>query len=109
MNHPLMPHSLLDHDYFIWFISSLLALSVCSAFMIRQQQFNAVPAQIIQETITHVKFATLAPPPVAIIEPEIKKPEPEPQKLEEIIPPEPVQEIPKPKVEPKPKPKKKQA
>ncbi len=107
MNHPLISGSLLDHDYFIWFISSLLALSVCSVFIIRQQQFNAAPAIIIQETITHVEFATLAPPPVAVIEPEITKPEPEPQKIEEIIPPEPVKEKPKPKVEPKPKPKKK--
>ncbi len=107
MNHPLNSHSLLDHDYFIWFISSLLALSVCSVFIMRQQQLNAAPAIIIQETITHVKFATLAPPPVAVIEPEITKPETEPQKIEEVIPLEPVKEKPKTKVKPKPKSKKK--
>lgn len=108
MNHPVMSHSLLDHDYFIWFISTLLSLSIFSAiFVLRQQHLNVAPALIIQETITHVKFSTLAPPPVAVIESEIKKPEPEPQKKEEIIPPEPLQEKPKPKIEPKPEPVKK--
>ena len=106
MNYPVMSHSLLDHDYFIWFVSTLLSASLFSAFFVlRNQNLNAAPAMIIQETITHVKFSTPAPPPVTIVKPEVKKPEPEPPKIEEVIPPEPIQEKPKPIAKPKPKPK----
>ena len=102
--------NLLKNDNFIWFVSASLSLSVFVVlFILHQQKLNAAPAVVIQETITHVKFSNIAPPPVAIVEPEIKEPEPEKKKIEEVIEPEPVQEEPKPivKAKPKPKPKKK--
>ncbi|MCU7834092.1 MAG: TonB family protein [gamma proteobacterium symbiont of Taylorina sp.] len=116
MTRPSVFHSLLDRDYFIWTIASLLSISVCSIlFVLRQNKLNAAPAILIQETVTHVSFSTLAPPPVAMIQPKVEEPRPEPQKVEKIIPPEPVQKKPqprvtkeiKPKTNPKPKPKKK--
>jgi len=105
MTHPLVFRSILNHDYFIWTIASLLSISIFSIFFVlRQHKLNAAPAVLIQETITHVSFSTLAPPPVAVIQPKVEQARPEPQKVEEIIPPEPVQEKPEPRVIKKPKP-----
>ena len=70
---------LLDSDNLIWIVA--VALSLAShAFLLfhKNNQQNAVPAMVTQETITHVRFASVSPPPVTVIEPEIKTPEPEP-------------------------------
>lgn len=84
---------------------------MCSAlFILRQNKLNAAPAMVIHETITHVRFSTPAPPPVSVVQPVVEQPKAEPQKVEKIIPPEPVIEktlLEKPKPEKKPKKKKK--
>lgn len=76
--------SLLNSNHFIWLIALVLSLLTHGVlFFQRNIQHNAVPAMVIQETITHVRFASMSPPPITVIEPEIIIPEPEPV----VIPP----------------------
>ncbi|MDX2507750.1 MAG: energy transducer TonB [Gammaproteobacteria bacterium] len=91
-------------DSTIWLFSIALSLSLHFAlFLHSHKQLVSAPATVVQETITHVRFSTLAPPPVKIIESVVKAPKPEP-----VVPPEPVvQPKAKPKLKPKPKKKKK--
>lgn len=108
-------HSILDSNHFVWSLAIALSLSVhYYLFFHNTKQYNALPDMVIQETITHVRFASVAPPPPAEIEPEVETPKPEP-----VVPPEPPpveekiveQKKPEPvikkkkKVKPKPKPK----
>ena len=96
----MINQSSVSHDSFVWFIAAAMSLSVISMlFFHRHNKFNAAPSTIIQETITQVRFATIAPPPVTVVEPEVEQPE-----IKPVIPPEPVV---KPEPEPKPKPIKK--
>ena len=106
INQSMINHNYPDHDSFIWFIAAAMSLSVLSTlFFHRHNKFNAAPSTIIHETITQVRFATLAPPPVTVVEPEVEQPEVKP-----VIPPEPVvkpEPEPKPRKKPEAKPKKK--
>ncbi len=96
-------HSFKENDYFIWFIALFLSVALHAAFLIKTGNSNAAPSNIIKETITHVRFSTLAPPPVKVVEPVVEQPKPEP-----VVPPEPVIiKKPEPKPEPKKKPVKK--
>ena len=71
--------SLLGSKHFIWFIALLLSLAVHAVlFFQKNTQLNALPSMVIQETITHVRFASVAPPPITVIEPKIEIPKPEP-------------------------------
>ncbi len=110
MTAPTFWQSLRDNDYFIWFNALLLSLAIHVIFFIKPGNINAAPSNVIKETITHVRFSTLAPPPVKVIEPVTEQPRPEP-----VVPPKPVvikkpepKSIKKPKKRktPKPKPKK---
>lgn len=110
--HDSLNSSSLNSDYSIWFFAIVLSLATHAAlFLQKNLQLNAVPSMTIQKTITHVRFANLSPPPVTVVEPEVKIIKPEPVVVPEKVPeriiekqkPEP---IPKPKVV-KPKPKKK--
>lgn len=101
MKQPTFWQSLRDNDYFIWFIALLLSLAIHIAFFLKPGNINAAPSNVIKETITHVRFSTLAPPPVKVVEPVTEQPKPEP-----VVPPEPVI-IKKPEPEPKKKPRKK--
>ncbi len=95
--------SLKENDYFIWFIALLLSIALHIAFLIKTGNNNAAPSNIIKETITHVRFSTLAPPPAKVVEPVVEQPRPEP-----VVPPEPVIiKKPETKPEPKKKPEKK--
>ncbi len=96
MTAPKFWQSLRDNDYFIWFIALLLSLAVHIIFFIKPGNSNAAPSNVIKETVTHVRFSTLAPPPVKVVEPVTKQPRPEP-----VVPPKPVV-IKKPEPEPKP-------
>lgn len=114
--------SLLDSNNSIWIIAILLSLAAHAALFFQKNKFyNAEPSMSIQETITHVRFASISPPPVKVIEPEIKKPIPEPilpqpktpEKIVEKQPPEPpvkpvvIEKKPRPKAKLKKKPTKK--
>ncbi len=93
---------LLDSPYLIWFIAIVLSISVHALLLLQKQAYHmAEPAMVIQETITHVRFASITPPPVKVIEPDVKvsTPTPPQQQADPII-------IPKPKPLPKAKPKK---
>ncbi len=105
---------------FIWFIAILLSLTTHAIVLFyKNNQNNALPAVISQETTTHVRFASVSPPPVAVVEPEKKievKP-PEPEVIQQPIIKEPVvkklpikkkvkkKKKPAPKKKPTPKPK----
>ena len=83
-NGPWLRSSLLNSNHFIWLTAIVLSLLTHGIlFFQRNSQHNAVPAMVIQETITHVRFASISPPPITVIEPEIIIPEPEPV----VIPP----------------------
>ena len=118
-----LKNALLENNYTIWLLAVMLSLGAHALiFYQRNSSFNAVPAMVIQETITHVRFASLAPPPPTVIEPQVITPKTEPVVLPEPVPekvvekvikkPEPVVEKQKPrakprkkkKPEPKPKP-----
>lgn len=91
-----------DRDSFVWIIAIALSLAVHFALFL-QKQLNAAPSSVNQETVTHVSFSTIVPPPIEVVEPVVETPEPEP-----VVPPEPeiIPEKPKPepvkKVKPKP-------
>lgn len=92
--------SLLNSNHFIWLVAIVLSLLTHAIlFFQKNNQLNAVPAMVIQETITHVRFANISPPPITIVESEIKQPLPEPT----IIPPKTQPEI-QQKIEPVQKP-----
>ena len=74
-----------SNDYVIWFIALVLSLSSHYILFLQRQPLIEAPSTVIQETITHVRFATIAPAPVKVSEPEVITPRPEP-----ISPPEPV-------------------
>lgn len=81
--------SLLESNHFIWLVAIMLSLATHAAlFYHKNNQHNAVPDMVTQETITHVRFASISPPPITVIEPDIKP---------EIKPPEPV--VSQPKIE----------
>lgn len=98
--------SLLSSNHFIWFIAIILSLATHAVlFFQKNTQLNAVPAMVIQETITHVRFARVVPPPVTVVEPQIERPKPEPVSTPEIIKKKTIAK-PKKKKKPSPKPKK---
>ncbi len=115
-----LKNALLENNYTIWLLAVILSLTAHALlFYQRNSSLNAVPAMVIQETITHVRFANIAPPPPTVIEPQVITPKTEPVVLPELIPekvvekiikkPEPVVVKQKPKARPhkkkKPKPK----
>ncbi len=102
MKRPSFWQSFIDNDYFIWFIALSLSLAIHLAVLLKTGNSEAAPSNIIKETITHVRFATLAPPPPRVVEPIVEQPRPEP-----VIPPEPVISK-QPEPEPEKKPRKKQ-
>jgi len=74
-----------SNDYVIWFIAVVLSLSSHYIFFLQRQPLIEAPSTVIQETVTHVRFATISPAPVNVSEPEVITPRPEP-----VSPPEPV-------------------
>jgi protein TonB len=107
---PSFEFSFESRDSYVWSLAFVLSISIHFVLFFYNQNFNAAPSSVNQETITHVRFATFAPPPVVVTEPVVETPEPEP-----VVPPEPKivpEEKPKPKAikkqkkpDPKPKPK----
>lgn len=104
------------NDYFIWLIAIVLSLASHFIFFLQRQPLIEAPSSVIQETITHVRFATIAPPPVNVSEPELTSPRTEPivapetvvmqqQKPEPVVSPKPLPK-PAPKTKPVPKPEK---
>ncbi len=97
---PSLWHSMSHSNTLIWFVAIFLSLSLhLLLFFQAKTTRSAVPDQVIQQTITHVRFANIAPPPPIVIEPPIEQPKPEPIVLPK---PEPIQE--KVMVEKKPEP-----
>jgi len=94
---------------FIWFIALVLSLTTHAIVLFyKNTHSSALPAVVTQETTTHVRFASVSPPPLTVVEPEKKiepKP-PEPEVIQEPIIKEPVIEK-KIKKKKKPAPKKK--
>jgi len=106
--------SMYDSGSIIWLLAIVASLSVHYVFLFYKNKLhNAAPDIVVQETITHVRFSSIAPPPLTVVEPEIEIIKPEPIILPEILPePEPEPKVkpkpePKPVAKPKPKPKKK--
>jgi len=96
---PPARHSLLESNSFIWFAALGLSLSAhYFLFFYNNKIYNAAPDVVLQETITHVRFSSIAPPPPTVVEPEVEIIKPEPVILPEIVP------EPKSKIEPKPEP-----
>lgn len=112
-------YSLLNSNRFVWSLAIVFSLTIhYFLFFHKNKQYNALPDMVIQETITHVRFSSVTPPPITVVEPQIEIPKPEP-----VIPPEPtpveekivaekkpepvIKKKVKPKPKPKPKPKKK--
>lgn len=99
---PSFQHASKSNDYFIWIIAIVLSLTSHFILFLQRQPLIEAPSTVIQETITHVRFATIAPPPVNVSEPEVTTPRPE-----SIVPPEPVviqHQRPEPIIRPKPSP-----
>jgi len=115
----LLWDSLLNSNRFVWSTAIIFSLSIhYFLFFHKNKPYNALPDMVIQKTITHVRFTSITPPPLTVVEPEIEIPKPEPvtppepppveEKVVEEKKPEPViKEKVKPKPKPKPKPKKK--
>ncbi|MCW8930491.1 MAG: energy transducer TonB, partial [Gammaproteobacteria bacterium] len=109
-NSGLQP-SLMDSNNLIWVVAITLSLTLHAVLIFyKNNKLNAVPAMVSQETITHVRFSSIVPPPINVIEPEIKpeiiKPEPEPERIQPKVE-EKIVEIKKPDPIVKPKSKKK--
>jgi protein TonB len=100
--------ALFNANSVIWFIAIVLSLAAHAALLFhKNNQPAAAPAMITQETTTHVRFASVSPPPVTFIEPEVKTPEPEPVVIKQPAPiPEPVSKPEAVKKKPVSKPKK---
>ncbi len=99
---PAARYSLLDSNSLIWFAALGLSLSVhYFLFFYNNKIYNAAPDIVVQETITHVRFSSVVPPSLAVVEPQPEIVKPEPVILPEVLP----EPEPEPKIEPKPKPK----
>ncbi len=104
--------SLLDSPHLIWFAAIVLSISAHALLLLQKKPYHmAEPAMVIQETITHVRFATITPPPIKAIAPEVKITIPTPPQKQQADPIKkslPKQEAkPEKKAKPKPELKKK--